>query len=410
MQLNDVLTIRDGRFYLEGKPFAEISFNKFDLFWQLYYLLKDGKGETQEYADMVASQDRALAELGEMGFRSIRIFAAPWGIWEFRPIFNDAQKRESIFYRAMDMALDLCDKNGIKVNYSLGASTFTDTVRVGDEWQRGEEHERELVANPESRCRQELYRYIDEVVTHYKNRKTILMWEISNEVTLNADMMPGPEKICQGQRMPNLADVARFFDDVAKRIKANDPLRLVNSGGSCMRGCQWNMYTKDAWLVDTIEEQNKAIDLLYAGSAVDVLDIHYYTNNHDICTCGDGQEIPMNLATYMESASRIERPLMIGEVGGSMVARDNNPENRKIYEETPDYYDSYWDPNSVKWVKSLCDEIVDSGTQLTYWWCYSSDRREEQTAPSFDVKKGKTDAVLTIIADANKRLKATLGA
>jgi len=118
----------------------------------------------------------------------------------------------------------------------------------------------------------------------------------------------------------------------------------------------------------------------------------------------------MNLATYMESASRIERPLMIGEVGGSMVARDNNPENRKIYEETPDYYDSYWDPNSVKWVKSLCDEIVDSGTQLTYWWCYSSDRREEQTAPSFDVKKGKTDAVLTIIADANKRLKATLGA
>ena len=27
---DDVLSIRDGRFYLDGKPFAEISFNKFD--------------------------------------------------------------------------------------------------------------------------------------------------------------------------------------------------------------------------------------------------------------------------------------------------------------------------------------------------------------------------------------------
>ena len=32
---NDVLTVKDGLFYLEGKPFVEISFNKFDLFWQL---------------------------------------------------------------------------------------------------------------------------------------------------------------------------------------------------------------------------------------------------------------------------------------------------------------------------------------------------------------------------------------
>jgi hypothetical protein len=33
---DDVLSIQDGRFFLEGQPFAEISFSKFDLFWQLY--------------------------------------------------------------------------------------------------------------------------------------------------------------------------------------------------------------------------------------------------------------------------------------------------------------------------------------------------------------------------------------
>jgi hypothetical protein len=30
---DDVLGIKDGRFFLDGKPFAEVSFNKYDLFW-----------------------------------------------------------------------------------------------------------------------------------------------------------------------------------------------------------------------------------------------------------------------------------------------------------------------------------------------------------------------------------------
>ena len=40
---SEVLSIEDGRFFLEGKPFAEISFNKYDLFWQLYDQLRQGK-------------------------------------------------------------------------------------------------------------------------------------------------------------------------------------------------------------------------------------------------------------------------------------------------------------------------------------------------------------------------------
>ncbi|HWH69981.1 MAG TPA: hypothetical protein VNT26_11375, partial [Candidatus Sulfotelmatobacter sp.] len=40
---DDVLSIREGRFFLDGKPFAEISFNKFDLLWQLYDQLAAGK-------------------------------------------------------------------------------------------------------------------------------------------------------------------------------------------------------------------------------------------------------------------------------------------------------------------------------------------------------------------------------
>jgi hypothetical protein len=73
---DDVLSIQNGRFFLDGRPFAEISFNKFDLFWQLYGELAAGR--TLDAANpMVQAQDRALRDLHEMGFRTIRINLSP---------------------------------------------------------------------------------------------------------------------------------------------------------------------------------------------------------------------------------------------------------------------------------------------------------------------------------------------
>jgi hypothetical protein len=104
-----------------------------------------------------------------------------------------------------------------------------------------------------------LYRCIDETVTRYQQRRTVLMWEISNEATLLADI-GNKDRIHDGRRMPTLKDVAGFVDDVAKRIKAADPLRLVNSGGSHMRESQWNLYQRKGWRPDTFEEQRSCFD------------------------------------------------------------------------------------------------------------------------------------------------------
>ncbi len=408
---NDVLSIRDGKFYLHGKRFAEFSFDKFDLSTQLYTLLKNGKGDTQEYRDMVASQDQSLGELHALGFDAIRFFGAPFA-WESREFYNDPEKRTTVFYRALDTALDLCDKDHIQVVYDLGAGDFTDKKYVAGRMDYGEEHLRDLVANSNSRSRQEMYRYLDDIVNRYKNRKTILMWEISNEMTLTADISP-ENRIFEGQRMPSLLEVARFYDDVAKRIKSNDPLRLVNNGGATLRTSQWNQYTNHNWNRDTVEEQGKALALLYAHSAVDVIDIHYGNNNKGsiyVVKGPNGEDARMNVRRYMEAAASIGKPLMLGECALDEVAHDDSARSKKVYEETPDYIDSLWDPNAAKWVKILCDEVVDAGPQFVMWWDYGSDRPQENKAPSWNVKKGKTDAVLAIIVDANKRLKAKLGA
>lgn len=404
---DDVLSIRDGRFFLDGRPFAEVSFNKFDLFWQLYGELAAGRTLDADNP-MVQAQDRALRDLHEMGFRSIRIFALPWGP-SGPAAYADPDKRKNL-YAALDKTVEVCDRHDIRLVWSLGAAAFTDTrLEPGKGWVFGEEQERELVSNPESRGRRLLYQYIDETVNRYKHRQAVLMWEISNEVTLSADIGDG-NGVFQGQRVPTLQDVAAFFDDVARRIKAQDPLRLVNSGGSNMRESQWHLYQRQGWQKDTFEEQSQCFQLLYTNSAVDVIDIHSYPNNEPgyFIRGDDGREALLDHRGYMAIARRLGKPLMIGELGLHAAARTE----KKIWEDTPDYFESYDDLAAAKpWVEKTLNSIIDAGVPLTYWWCYQSDRPTDQGhRQRFDIDRHRNPELLACFVDANQRLQAKLDA
>jgi len=405
LQAHDVLSIRDGRFYLDGRPFTEISFNKFDLFWQLFDEL--AKGRTVDKSNpKVQAQDKALRELHEMGFRSIRFFALPWG--PRGPESYTNPERRKLLYAALDKALELCDRHDIRVVWSLGAGTFTDTKLVpGKGWVYGEEHQRELIANANSRSRKLLYRYIDETVNRYKHRKTVLMWEISNELTLIADI-GDRNRIRHGQRMPKLAEVAGFFDDVARRIKAADPLRLVNSGGSHMRECQWNLYRRQGWKKDTFEQQYQCFELLYAKTAVDVIDVHSYPNNKPgyMISDGAGGDAVIGNCAWMTIARRIGKPLMIGELGALPMAKDR----KEIWQATPDYFESFADTAAAKpWIERTLNSVIDTRVQLSYWWCYQSDRPMDQNNPQrFDLTLEGNPELVACIVEANRRLQEKL--
>jgi hypothetical protein len=402
---DDVLSIKDGRFFLDGKPFAEISFNKFDLFWQLYDQLAAGQ-KLDGANPMVKAQDKALRDLHELGFQSIRIFALPWGP-DGPASYADPVKRKNLF-AALDKTLELCDAHDIRVVWSLGVLSFTDTkLEAGKGWVYGEEQERELVSNPESRSRKLLYRYIDETVARYKQRKAVLMWELSNEITLDADIGDG-NRVYEGQRMPTLKDVAGFFDDAARRIKSSDPLRLVNSGGSNMRESQWHLYLGQGWKKDSFEEQFKCFELLYAKSAIDVIDIHSYPNTKPgyAILGADGKEMWLDNKGYMTFAKRLGKPLMIGELG--LHARPRT--DKKLWDETPNYFESYDDTAAARpWVMKTLNDVIDAEVPLTYWWCYQSDRSDDQNnRQRFDIDRDRNPELMAVFVEANKRLKAKI--
>lgn len=388
----DVLSASDGKFYLEGEPFAEISFNKFDLFWALY-CERLNHHVLDETNLMVRAQDHALRNLHKLGFRSIRIFAFPWGE-NVVPKVQDPESLRTIF-EALDKTVELCESNHIGIIWMLGCIQFTDE----------KVHMRELCADRESPNRKALAAYMRQVIDRYKSSPAVLMWEISNEVTLGADI--GIDGVFDGRRMPTLKQVAVFYDDMARLIKERDSLRLVNNGGSNPRGSQWNLYQKNGWKADTSEEQFKCFDLLFGNSAVDVVDIHFYADNKGgVRIAGpDGREKIIAMADYMNYAARLKKPLMVGELGCSAFP----PENKQVWVETPGYPTSFTDARTaLPWINKVLNDVVNAGVQLSYWWSYQSDREMDQVEGGV-LSLEKTPEIIRAIASANKRLQQRLG-
>ena len=208
--------------------------------------------------------------------------------------------------------------------------------------------------------------------------------------------------------MPSLKEVAGFFNDVAKRIKSADPLRLVNSGGSNMRESQWHLYLGQGWKKDTFEDQFKCFELLYADSAVDVVDIHSYPNGKPgyLITDDHAKELWLDNRGYMSISKRLHKPLMIGELGLQPAPKTQ----KKTWSAIPDYFESFDDKAAAKpWLMKCLNDLVEARVPLTYWWCYQADSSDEQNnRQRLDIDRARNPELVACIADANKRLQATV--
>jgi hypothetical protein len=140
-----------------------------------------------------------------------------------------------------------------------------------------------------------------------------------------------------------------------------------------------------------------------------VIDIHSYSdNNPGYAILGpDGEKTWLDDKGYMAIAKRLGKPLMIGELGLRAIPKTE----KKIWDETPDYFESYDNPAAAKpWVEKVLNDVIEADVPLTYWWCYQSDRPEDQTnRQRFDIDLDRNPELVRCIVEANKRLKAKTG-
>ena len=399
---NDVLSIQNNRFMLDGKPFAEISFNKFDLFWSLWQEAMAGK-ELNDYNPMVLRQQKALSDLSKAGFKTIRFFGMvhesqfKW----FKSVYTDDVKSEKIYYQALDKAIELLERNNLRAVFSLGCSAFAD--------EEAGEHLRELVTNPKSVSRKLLNDNIDDIVSRYKNSKAILMWEVTNELTLFWDVQPGTLE-SNGKRRPTMEASIQFYKDVIAHIKKKDPLRLVNSGGSMLRESAYNLNVNKKWAVDTYPQHVEAFRKMHENT-FELIDIHYYTNPNPGYYLKDettGKEFVLNLPVYVKIAETLKLPFYVGEYG----ALPKPAKDKVFWGDGREWFLTFGkdEPDALKFVQHAADMAVESGVMFMHWWCYQSDRIVDQKDPlrmDFDIER--TPKLFQIVVDANKRLKEKQG-
>jgi hypothetical protein len=60
-------------------------------------------------------------------------------------------------------------------------------------------------------------------------------------------------------------------------------------------------------------------------------------------------------------------------------------------------------------VKKTLQGAVDSGVTLAYWWCYQSDRKQDQAnRQRFDIDADRNPELVRCVVEANQQLQAKL--
>ena len=145
-----ILRVVGDKLFMNGEPYYEISFNKFDLFYQLWASsVYDSSYPTEEY--QAAAAEAALSQLKDCGFNSIRVFCSA----DIPDLMYDAVVMGK-YFETMDQMFDLCDKYGIKAVVCL--NLISDNFVVKENVQGyglvdKEESVLDLVAYPDSESR-----------------------------------------------------------------------------------------------------------------------------------------------------------------------------------------------------------------------------------------------------------------
>ncbi len=401
---DNVLRSIGGSFWMNGEPYYEISFNKWDLSSQIASDLSfnDGVYPNRSWCTpetTLAGAERAIKELSENGFRTIRIFAS-----HVNP--GRGQAALDHLFAHTDLMYDLCDKYGIRVVPCLGLmdTEFLDGKIVeGIGWVSGTETYSDLITNPDSASRAWVYEFIDLYIHRYKDRDTILMWEIQNEGNLGADVASGVDATY------SIGQLGDYYADVTARIKANDPTRLVSGGDSLLRSAQWHLYAAVMAGADghdwTIDKDYERVDALYTiNNGVDVVSVHGYgvgyknDSGHAYYLAEKGNRYLQKVVDWkllLAEARRIGMPLYNGECGGMVDANGNELSADNV------------SPEAAEARARYLNTLVDAGVQLTHWWAFNSDRVDfGLDMDTWNVTIEDTPETFAAIKRANEQLQA----
>ena len=380
----------NGRFYMNGQPYYEISFNKFDIAAQIlinYFPNNFKDFNTGE--DQRANAERALKELSDNGFTSIRFFSYV----DSYDMIHDPVESEK-YWKGLDELYDLCDKYGIKVVPSLclgnGVMTACEYVEGLGYVSVGEDRI-DLITNPESKSRAVQKAYIETYINRYKDRDTILMWEINNEMNLDMDIGATISKVTY-----SAYQLSEFYAWCTSVINECDPDRMVVSGDSVQRNSNYNLLAgvmagraDSDWTTDTYAQRLYMNYLINGLGGMDATSVHAYGESTEKLHIAESRlkttAARMSLSVMMDEARVIGQPLYVGEAGTGTANGNTDMVN----------------------IQKTLDGYVSLGLQLVHWWSYDTCRKDVfGDDSSWNMNMTDFPESVALIKAANEALKA----
>jgi hypothetical protein len=313
-----------------GSLHGMLGANKPDLALQYVGTASSADGSAAARGVTVAMARKAIADARDVGFRYVRIMAAGYGPVAPPPAGaagqNDLalwQSNPGLYWSRLDAMFDDLDAAGIRLVPSFVWNPLQFPALVN-------ETVTDLVVDPASASRALLNRYLTQFITRYRTRPTILFYELTNELNLQADLnlvgrclavLPAPN--CAAQGNFTTAQMTVFAGQMVRRVKTLDPSRPVGSGYSLPRAGAWHLAAQPEfsrsgpdWTQDTRAQFHEV--LARTGEPFDLWSVHLYPG--DVRWGNPAGSEAATLARAAAAARSRGKRLYLGEFGDSTVS------------------------------------------------------------------------------------------
>jgi hypothetical protein len=301
--------------------------NKPDLLLQYLGTASGANGSAAARAVTVAMAEKSLLDARDIGFAYVRVMAAGYGPVApppaGAPSQNDLalwQSNPALYWSRVDEMFAALDAAGIRLVPSFLWNPLQFPALANETLA-------DLIGNPASASRALLRRYMQEFIARYRSRATILFYELTNELNLEADLdivarcrAVLPAANCAAYGNFSTARMQVFAREMARFIRSLDPSRDIGSGYALPRPSALHLAAQPEfspngpdWTSDT-QDQFKAVLARY-GAPFDLWSAHVYAG--DVRWGNPAGTEAVTLGVAAATALHRGKRLYLGEFGDS---------------------------------------------------------------------------------------------
>jgi hypothetical protein len=380
---------------LFGPPASgvEIGFNKVELLQQYLGTASGGDGSERYRKVTIAMARKAMADARDLGVPFLRFAAAGYspiqhgGDSDLKLWMSDPARH----WEQVDRLFSDADAVGLRVVPTFIWNVHQFPALTG-------ETVRDLLTNAQSRSSLLAARYIREFVGRYSKRRTILFYELTNELNLSADLdlvkrcsqgaYPFPP--CSTVASFSTAEMVAFTGRLAFLLRQLDGERKISSGFDVPRRAAEHLRARPEWSaeggdfsLDSKEQFGR--NLLGIHEALDIISVHLYPTQENARFGAADPTATALLDEVYKIAKESGKPLFVGEFGD------------------PERSDARPDAYNVRMLHRIVRLQVDYSAMWAWQYYQTSlHSTRDSEATRANLEPGATDELLKTIREINR--------